>query len=476
MTLASNKSFIFSFFCGIGGAASSLDLRLFPLSLLCFSVFLWHYSLKQEEPLIHRLVRIGLFVYGYLVLVLHWIAKAALMQSDTLWIFPVFLLVIPGAFTVMSLFVFTPYAMMAQRVNSVVVRYVGFAISWFIFELLRSNFPFHGFPWYTIGTNMMFFSTVSQLAFLIKRSGMDLIAIFVFCSLYPLFLKKDRIAYGVVICNALVLFAGGLWGAWHLKQYTQSNRLASVPILAIQANVPQDQIADYSKISQVFREYYSYTKASLLSRGDVIIVWPESALVAFEDYQSDEIFAQMADLLPTQNSIILFTSSYGEGDKAYMSSFVLNKNKKVLARYNKRHLVQFGEYVPLRFLFGFLKIVGNSLDFSFGKDMVDFLYRNNGGASIRIAPIICYDIVFSGDIVNSDVDLIVNMSNEAWFGSAGLYQSLQMTRMRAIEERKPIVKVANSGISAFIDPHGKVVHSIGIDRRGFIYGFIPFWP
>jgi apolipoprotein N-acyltransferase len=211
-----------------------------------------------------------------------------------------------------------------------------------------------------------------------------------------------------------------------------------------------------------------------------ILIWPESAFPFFLTREADAM-AQIADLLP--KGTVLITGSVRAPDlppgtritRAYNSIYVIGHDGSVLSVYDKLHLVPFGEYLPYQ---DWMEKLG-----------FEQLTRMQGGfipgtrrraleipGAPRALPLICYEAIFPGDIVSVDdrPGWIVNLTNDGWFGiSTGPHQHLQQARLRAIEQGLPVVRAANTGISAVIDPMGRVVARLGLGVEGVLDASLP---
>ena len=158
--------------------------------------------------------------------------------------------------------------------------------------------------------------------------------------------------------------------------------------------------------------------------------------------------------------------------RVWNSLIALDGAARRVAVYDKARLVPFGEYVPLRSLLAFTQVTGGRLDFS----------RGPGRRTLSVpglppfGPLICYEIIFPGRAVDPHrrPEWLLNVTNDGWFGdSAGPYQHFAAARMRAVEEGLPVARAANSGISAMIDPYGRVVERLGLGRRGVLEAALP---
>ncbi len=195
------------------------------------------------------------------------------------------------------------------------------------------------------------------------------------------------------------------------------------------------------------------------------MVWPEAAIPFY--FQANEKFSPMVREVSRQTgSFLLFGSPafqfQGERFLLYNSAFLLDPNARTVEKYHKIHLVPFGEYVPFR---GILKFLGPLIemvgDFGEGEEYTVFTLPKG-----KFSVAICFEIIF-GDLVRryfkNGAEFLVNITNDAWFGrSAASYQHFAMIVFRAVENRTWVVRAANTGISGFIDPTGKIVRMTGI--------------
>ena len=156
----------------------------------------------------------------------------------------------------------------------------------------------------------------------------------------------------------------------------------------------------------------------------------------------------------------------------YNSIFILGNEEKILYYYDKKKLVPFGEFIPFRRLLNLDNIVGSQLDFSVGKK--DNTYHLPSPFP-SVGLLVCYEIIFSGETINtSRPNVIINLTNDAWYGdTAGPRQHLSTARVRAIEEGLPVLRSANTGISAVIDPYGRYKYFLDFLEKGTIDGYVP---
>jgi apolipoprotein N-acyltransferase len=261
--------------------------------------------------------------------------------------------------------------------------------------------------------------------------------------------------------------------------------VADVKLRIMQPNLQQDVKFNYAAKADVMQKYLTLSDraagpSSTGVRDASILIWPESAFPFFLTREADAM-AQIAGLLP--KGTVLITGSVRAPDvppgtritRAYNSIYVINHDGSVLSIYDKLHLVPFGEYLPFQ---DWLEALG-----------LEQLTKIQGGfiaGNLRhtmqipgappALPLICYEAIFPADIVMRDdrPGWIVNLTNDGWFGiSTGPYQHLQQARLRAIEQGLPVIRAANTGISAVIDPTGRIVARLGLGIEGVLDSSLP---
>jgi apolipoprotein N-acyltransferase len=253
----------------------------------------------------------------------------------------------------------------------------------------------------------------------------------------------------------------------------------------MQPNVQQDQRFNYSQKQAVMARYTALSERSGTPQtsglNDIThLIWPESAFPFFLTREADAL-AQIADLLPEGTVLITGgvrapeNASSGPITRAYNSIYVLDHDGSILSVYDKVHLVPFGEYLPFQNLLerlGLTQLVRVQGGFIPGDRRRALAVPR----APRLLPLICYEVIFPGQAVprGERPGWMLNLTNDGWFGrSPGPYQHLQQARVRAIEEGLPLVRAANTGISAVIDPLGRVIRSLPLGVEGVLDAPLP---
>ncbi|HLT02691.1 MAG TPA: apolipoprotein N-acyltransferase, partial [Geminicoccaceae bacterium] len=248
-----------------------------------------------------------------------------------------------------------------------------------------------------------------------------------------------------------------------------------VHLRLVQGNIAQQQKWQPEGRRLAFDRHLTLSAES--RDGITHVIWPESA--APYPLEQDGVAREMiAEVVPPGGLLLTGGERFdlsGEPPLAWNSLFVLDGTGAILARYDKRDLVPFGEFLPLRDVLGRIgldKLTHGSIDFQAGP----------GRATIRLpglppfSPLICYEAIFPGSVVDRDdrPAWLLNITNDAWFGrSTGPYQHFAMARMRAIEEGLPLVRSANSGISAVVDAWGRTEAQLALGETGVLDAALP---
>src|ERR1700709_1829316 len=275
-----------------------------------------------------------------------------------------------------------------------------------------------------------------------------------------------------------------VFGAVRLARHSTA-MVAQVKLRIMQPNLQQDVKFNYAAKAEVMQKYLALSDRasgpqSTGVRDVQILIWPESAFPFFLTREADAM-AQIAELLP--KGTVLMTGSVRAPEvppgakitRAYNSIYVIDHDGSVLSVYDKLHLVPFGEYLPFQDWMeklGFVQLTKVAGGFIPGVHRHTIEMPN----APRMLPLICYEVAFPGSIATRDdrPGWIVNLTNDGWFGiSTGPYQHLQQARLRAIEEGLPLVRAANTRVSAVIEPSGRIVARPGLGVEGVLDSSLP---
>ena len=261
-----------------------------------------------------------------------------------------------------------------------------------------------------------------------------------------------------------------------------------VRLRIMQPNLQQDEKFNYSQKQQVMSRYLALSDRASGPQATGVrdvthLIWPESAFPFFLTREPDAL-AQIAALLPEGTVLITGavrapeTAPDAAVTRAYNSIYVIDHDGSILSVYDKVHLVPFGEYLPFQ---DFLEQLGLM---QLTKVRGGFIPGDRRRAmsvprAPNFLPLVCYEIIFPGEAVprGERPGWMLNLTNDGWFGiSAGPYQHFQQARVRAIEEGLPLVRAANTGISAVVDPLGRVIKSLPLGTEGILDARLPPLP
>jgi apolipoprotein N-acyltransferase len=471
------------------GAVSVLALapiNVWPVMFFTFPILVWMVDGAAGGKLggaLSAFVAGWWFGFGYFFAGLYWIGHAFLVDVQTFgWLLPFAIVALPAAMAI-----YTGIGLAFARAIWVrgPLRILSLAIALTLVEWLRGHL-FTGFPWNIYGYALTGPLVLAQTAALIGVWGLTFIAVAVFAT--PALLADDHadtrrpwlpLAMSVVLLSGL---AG--YGAWRLAR-TPTQLVTDVRLRIMQPNLQQDEKFNYAARYDVMKRYIALSDRSTgpQSTGmrDVThLIWPESAFPFFLMREA-EALAQIAELLP-QGSVLITGAVRAPEPKpgapmshAYNSVYVIDHDGSVISVYDKVHLVPFGEYLPFQDLLERLglqqitKVQGGFIPGARRRAL-------EVPRAPRFMPLICYEIVFPGEAVprGERPGWLVNVTNDGWFGrSSGPYQHLQQARVRAIEEGLPVVRAANTGISAVIDPLGRIVASLPLGTEGVLDSALP---
>ena len=457
------KLFLISSFLG---ALSNLIQAPWNFFFLIFLIFLiLHLILDNKikdqsylQRFISLLLILGGFLYFYFLFGFSWIISAFEFRPELSSFKFITLFGLP---LLMLIFVSPSFVIPAIFWDTKVNKILSLASCISIGEFLRGNI-FTGFSWNNFSHSLAINENLMQI---FSITGQYLATFFlIIISQFILFFWKDRAYFKALIFISLLPLIF-LYGSIRIKD----NEFIDTSLIGVvQPNVLQkdkiDNPDEYEILSNLIH---------LSNKEDAkFLIWPESAIPILLQY-NPEIIELIVDNLPKESEILIGNITFQE-DKFRNSALLIDQDKKIRDIYHKVHLVPFGEYMPFHDILTklpFLKIITGDIGFDSGKE-INSIYTKVGNARIAI----CYEIIFPEEINpnNEKLDLIINITNDAWFGnSSGPFQHFNSSRFRAIEQGIPVFRSANTGISAIIDPYGRIIDKIGLGKKGSIFSPLP---
>jgi apolipoprotein N-acyltransferase len=357
---------------------------------------------------------------------------------------------------------------------------------WVSLEYVRS-FIFSGFPWELLGYSQFNHLQLIQISDILGVYGLSALIALVNGAIFItlLYFTRRRWQDSVItkrqaVVSIIALFVGvaltWFYGHWRMKEI--DDLIANSPkarISIIQGNI--DQLVKWNPAFQIetIKKYNRLSALASKQRPD-LIVWPESATPFYFLYDIKPTELVFEGIEQTKTDYLIGSPSFvGTDDRVqyYNSAYLISPARKTMDKYDKTHLVPFGEYVPFKKWLPFLgKIVAQVGDFRAGKKGRTLAWKDQ-----QLGIQICYEIIFPGlsrAMVQNGASLLINITNDAWFGkTSGPYQHFSMTVFRAVENRRALARSANTGISGFIDPAGRVLASTELLQDAVATQMIP---
>jgi len=409
----------------------------------------------------------GIAWFGWLVcslIVLYWIAPTVTNYtsiSGPLAAGVLFLLC-----AVSALYVAGFAAVLEWLAPAGISRIVAAPLLWVSFEWLRTFFP-AAFPWAFLGYSQYAVLAVVQIADITAIYGVSALLVFVNAALAEMVLDGVRRHAGLALAVAACVLLDVGYGVLRISQVDHWPVRGHLEVGIAQGNIPQDEKWDPANQDATLSRYLDLSHRAV-DKGARVVVWPEAAVPFFLSHDPRRVRLQH---FTDQTGAWLLIGAPGyerRGDgmpRQYNQAWMVEPQKGLDGPYNKIMLVPFGEYVPFGGLFGWVqKAVDAVGDFGRGQAPVVFkgpVVSGPGGPhNVELAPLICYEGIFPDLVrrfVRRGADVLVNISNDAWYGrTSAPYQHLAMSAMRAVENRVPLVRSTNTGISAVVDPVGRI--------------------
>ena len=487
---------LLAFASGAIGALALAPFELFPAFLVPMTVAVWLIDGSQAsagssaDGAGHSLASLkaaaeaGWWLgFGYFVAGLWWIGAAFLVEAEQFaWAMPLGVVALPG---VLACSTAIGFGLARLFWSSGSERILALAISLSVTEWLRGH-AFGGFPWNDFGMVLGSNLYLGQFGSVIGLYGLTLLAIAIFAA-------PATLAEGVRLANAPVLLAGAalaglaLFGVIRLSG-GDAGTVKNVRLRIMQPNVQHDLKFFTGSRDALLDRYLSVSDSATSPKStglaDVThLIWPESPF-PFHLAREPKMLARIGAALPSGTLLITGAARLGAivsgqtRPPVFNSLLVVGKGGTILDTYDKIHLVPFGEYIPFHTVLEAIGLRQFTLS-SFEAGVTRKLMAIPGLPPL--SPLICFEAIFSGQVLPEDITahderpgVILNVTDDSWFGQTpGPYQHLAQVRLRAIEEGIPVLRAADSGISAIVDPYGRIVAQLRLGTEGVLDGGLP---
>ena len=451
-------------------------INFFTFSILLFLILLIKKrteSKYRKKSIFRYFFYLGCaFGFGFFLFGNYWISISLTHDQAFEGLIPFALILIPLFLSLFFGLAILLIGIFAQKSISFVLL---FSLIFSVFEFLRGNL-FTGFPWNLMSYTWSWSNETIQVLSLIGTYSLSLISITFFCIPFLFFQKKIIKKNILFLLFFLIIFICNYsYGKFKLNNNNNYNYDDEVKVKII---APNFSLEDYQNETEEF-QLRRLIKISNPKEGEkTLFIWPEG--IFYESYLEDiKKYKSLFKNKFSENHLIIlginhFVNINNSSDKKYFNSLlVLNHKLEILSLYNKVNLVPFGEFLPFEKIlskYGLKKITRGYTSFSPG-DKRNTINLSSKFNKKLVLPLICYEIIYSGKIKKNNQlpDLVINISEDAWFGkSIGPYQHFSKAIYRSIEEGIFIARSANKGISAFIDPNGRVLKSLNTRESGSI--------
>ena len=443
------------------------------INFLTFSIFFLFLIKKSNEHNNKKLFFFygWLFGFGYFVTNLYWISISLTFDPNFEFLIPFTIILIPAFLAIF--YGFIPYFFVILKPKKILSCLLVFSLIFGIIEFVRGSI-LTGFPW-----NLIAYSFSNQLELLsitsiIGTYGFNLYCITLFTSPAIFVFRDTRKDIGVCIFFLITIIFFFIYGSSYEEKFSKEvKKVFDYKIRVIGSNISLDRFYVNIDSVSVIQDLLKISNPS--NDKKIIFVWPEGILSDISQEKLIE-YSWLFDEKLNENHLLIIgmnTQIEINGTKSYYNSLSIYDNQlNILDSYNKIDLVPFGEFLPFENILrkiGLRSLTNNYQSFSSGdhRNIIEIKQKN---LPLKILPLICYEIIYSGKLFNNpDFDLIINISEDGWFGqSIGPKQHFVHSIFRAIESGKYVVRSANNGIAAIIDPLGNVEQSVNFGQSGYI--------
>ena len=411
------------------------------------------------------------FGFGYFLTNLYWISISLTFDENFKFLIPIALILIP-AFLAIFYGIMT-YFFSLINIKKPVVNFFLFSLLFGVIEFLRGTI-LTGFPWNLIAYSFSNNIEIIQITSLIGTYAFNILCVSLFTSPAIFILRENRKEIFVCIFFFLLPIALYISGSSKIKTFKSLNLIKNNYVIrAVGSNIDLNRFYGNMNTASVINELIELSEPDLNIK--TIFVWPEGIIPNINQSQLKEFKLLFNDKFNKNHLLIMGINSYENinNKDIFYNSFSLYDNEiNLIKAYNKVNLVPFGEFLPLEKILrsiGLRSLTNNYQSYSSGKNR-EIININENEFDIKILPLICYEIIYSGKISdNPEFDYIINISEDGWFGeSIGPNQHFAHGVFRAIESGKYLIRSANNGITALINPIGSVEKEITFGNSGYI--------
>ena len=470
------KIYIESIILILLGSFSSLSLPPFNYILINFLTFSFFYILLIKIFAANKNKKLfflygWLFGLGYFTSNLYWISISLTFDESFKFLIPLTIILVP---VFLALFYgLASFLFLILKPKTNLSSFFLFCLIFGIIEFIRGSI-LSGFPWNLIAYSFSNQIEILQITSIIGTYSFNLFCITLFASPSIFILRNNKKEIIVSILFFLITLSFYVFGSQKLEKFndTEANK-HNYKIRVISSNVSIDRFYVNTDPISVINDLIKISSPE--NDKNTIFIWPEGILPGISKDQLKE-YKSLFENKFNENHILLVgineIKKENQTLKYFNSLTIYNHNLEILNSYNKVNLVPFGEFLPFEKILGLvgLKTITNNYQSYSKGEKRNIMEVNKINFSVKLLPLICYEIIYTGNIFNNrNFDFIVNISEDGWFGeSIGPHQHFAHSIYRAIESGKYVLRSANNGIAAVVNPLGIVEKQVGLNRSGFI--------
>ena len=457
------------------GALTSLSLPPYNflfINFVTFSLFFIYIFMKKKSANSNKAFLYGWFFgFGYFLTNLYWITISLTFDANFKFLIPIALILIPAILAIF--YGLAIHLFFLVNIKKPVSNLLLFSLLFGMVEFLR-GFILTGFPWNLIAYSFSNNLEIIQVISLIGTYAFNILCISFFSSPAIFILRENKKEIFVCIFFLLSPIVLYMTGSSKIKSFQSLNIIKNDYVIrAIGSKIALDRFYGDTNTVLVIDELIELSRPDLDVR--TLFLWPEGIIPNINQSELKE-FKSLFNKKFNKNHLLGIGINSFENDndenKFYNSFSFYNHELNLINAYDKVNLVPFGEFLPFEKMLGSLglkSLTNNYQSFTNGENR-EIIRINENDFDIKILPLICYEIIYSGKIFeNSDFDYIINISEDGWFGnSIGPHQHFVHSIFRAIESGKYLIRSANNGIAAIINPTGFIEKKIPFGSSGYV--------
>ena len=476
MTKSEKLNFLILFLLGGVSSFSLPPYNFFFINFISY-VFLFLFLVEAKNSNKSNLIFFlygWFFGFGYFICSLYWISISLTFDNNLKFLIPISIIFIP-AFISIFFGISTLITKLFLSKKKIITSVLIFSLVLSIIEYIR-GIVLSGFPWNLIAYSFSNQTEFIQINSIVGIYGFNLLSITLFTVPAVLITRKSKKNVYFVVIVGIFVISNLIYGHIRLNNLNIKSNENKLNIVTVSTNISLERFYS-SNVDEylIIQNLINLSEPKKYFGKKTIFIWPEGVL-PLTNMNNINSYKEILIKNFDKNHFILLGLNRNDilngKTEHYNSIAVIDNQSNVIDYYDKRKLVPFGEFLPLEnvlSLIGLKSLTNNYQSYTRGKDKKAILIIED--INLKLLATICYEIIYAGSLNNNlDYDFIINISEDGWFGnSIGPYQHYVHSKFRSIEQGKALIRSANNGISAIINPNGKIKSLIELEETGSIY-------